>query len=171
MTDADAIKLARLFAKKEDQARYRQTEKGRASVQASEDRRSAKRRIATEAKGLTFAPPGFFDGRAVQQALRGCPTGSATGCTPINIFGAEGTLTPTMFNFINVPTFSFVSSKLTTVEGSISGDLGFSSPFSDDPVGVAARLWDASVATTRCAQLTVLLGAGGIGAVVRRLCR
>ena len=71
MTEADAIKLARLFANREGQARYRQTEKGRASVQASEDRRSAKRRMATEAKGLTFAPPGFFDGRAVQQALRG----------------------------------------------------------------------------------------------------
>ena len=73
----------------------------------------------------------------LQQALRACPTGSAPGCTPINIFGGEGSITPAMFNFLNVPTFSFVQSKLTTVEGSVSGDLGFSSPFSDDNVGIA----------------------------------
>jgi iron complex outermembrane recepter protein len=72
-----------------------------------------------------------------QQALRGCPAGSATGCVPLNIFGAEGSLTPAMFNFLNVTTFSFVQSKLTTFEGTISGDLGFSSPFSEEPVGIA----------------------------------
>jgi iron complex outermembrane recepter protein len=72
-----------------------------------------------------------------QAALRGCPTGSPSGCVPLNVFGAEGTLTPAMFNFLNVPTFSFGQSKMTTVEGSISGDLGFSSPFSEEPVGIA----------------------------------
>ncbi len=73
----------------------------------------------------------------LQQALRGCPTGSASGCVPINIFGEEGSLTPAMFNFLNVSTFSFIKSELTTLEGSVSGDLGFSSPLSADPVGVA----------------------------------
>jgi iron complex outermembrane recepter protein len=73
----------------------------------------------------------------LQQALRACPTGSASGCVPINIFGADGTLTPAMFNFLNVRTFNFAQSKLSSFEGSISGDLGFSSPFSEEPVGIA----------------------------------
>ena len=72
-----------------------------------------------------------------QAALRGCPAGSPAGCVPLNIFGAEGTLTPAMFNFLNVRTFAFVQSKLTTVEGSVTGDLGFSSPWSDEKVGIA----------------------------------
>ena len=73
-----------------------------------------------------------------QQALRGCPAGSAAGCVPLNLFGPAGSITPAMFNFLNVGTFAFVQSKLTSVEGGISGDLGFSSPFSDDKVGIAA---------------------------------
>ena len=102
----------------------------------------------------------------LQQALRGCPAGSSTGCTPINIFGADGTLTPAMFNFINVPTFSFVQSKLTTVEATISGDLGFSSPFSDDPVGIAVgaeyrRYGASSGGDSASATPGEVLGAGG----------
>lgn len=71
MTEAETLKLERRARKSEATARYRQTDKGRASVQAAEDKRSARRRMATEAKVLKFARPGFFDGRAVQQALRG----------------------------------------------------------------------------------------------------
>jgi iron complex outermembrane recepter protein len=73
----------------------------------------------------------------LQQALRACPAGSASGCVPINIFGADGTLTQDMFNFLNVPTSQFVKSDLSIVQGSITGDLGFSSPFADEPVGIA----------------------------------
>ena len=73
----------------------------------------------------------------LQQALRGCPTGSTSGCVPINIFGAEGTLTDAMFNFLNVSTFNFIKSELSSVEGSVTGDLGFSSPFASEPIGIA----------------------------------
>ncbi len=73
----------------------------------------------------------------LQQALRGCPTGAAAGCVPINLFGAEGTLTPAMFNFLNVSTFSFIKSELTSFEGSISGDIGITSPFASSPIGIA----------------------------------
>ena len=101
-----------------------------------------------------------------QQALRGCPAGSGPGCVPLNIFGPEGSLTAAQFNFLNVRTFSFVQSTLTTVEGSISGDLGFSSPLADDPIGIAVgaeyRRYSASsggdVASSTPGEV---LGAGG----------
>jgi iron complex outermembrane recepter protein len=85
---------------------------------------------AQEGQGLTSR---------LQQSLRGCPSGSAAGCLPINIFGAEGSITQPMFDFLNVATFAFIETKLTTVQGSISGDLGekFSSPWSDEPIGFA----------------------------------
>jgi iron complex outermembrane recepter protein len=73
----------------------------------------------------------------LQQALRGCPAGSAAGCLPINIFGAEGSLTPAMFNFLNVSTFSFIKSELSSTEASISGDIGISSPLSNESIGIA----------------------------------
>lgn len=108
----------------------------------------------------------------VQQALRGCPAGSAAGCVPINIFGAEGSLTPAMFNFIDVPTFSFVQSKLTSIEGSVAGDLGFSSPFSEDPVGVAVgveyrRYGASSGGDSASATPGEVLGAGGAALPLR----
>lgn len=78
---------------------------------------------------------GLFD--RFQQSIRGCPAGSASGCVPINIFGAEGTLTPEMFNFLNVPTFTFVNTKLDAAQAVVSGDLGFSSPFAQEPIGIA----------------------------------
>lgn len=74
----------------------------------------------------------------VQQALRGCPTGSAAGCVPINIFGAAGTLTQPMLNFVGVPTSTFINTEYSSAQAVVSGDLGFNSPFAENPIGVAA---------------------------------
>ncbi len=73
----------------------------------------------------------------VQQALRGCPTGSSTGCTPINLFGASGSITPEMLNFVGVPTTQTTKTELASAQAIISGDLGFSSPFAEVPIGIA----------------------------------
>jgi len=74
----------------------------------------------------------------VRSGVSGCPTGSAAGCVPINLFGPTGSITPQMLNFIEVPSFSFANTSFTTAMGTISGDLGFSSPFASNPVGIAA---------------------------------
>ncbi len=74
----------------------------------------------------------------VQQALRGCPTGSSAGCAPINLFGAEGSLTPAMLAFVGVPTTQTTKSEFSSAQALVSGDLGFSSPFTDSPIGIAA---------------------------------
>ena len=77
----------------------------------------------------------------LQQALRAFnPTAcsnTAGGCVPINLFGAEGSITPAAFNFLNVQTFSFTQTSLTAAQANISGDLGFASPFATTPIGFA----------------------------------
>ena len=74
----------------------------------------------------------------VQSGIRNCPAGSAAGCVPVNIFGAAGTMTPAMFNFISVPTSTFVNTTFTTVQGLVNGDFGVKSPFADMPISIAA---------------------------------
>lgn len=82
----------------------------------------------------------------VQQALRafrttaGAPvcTNTANGCVPINLFGANGSISPDQLAFIDLD--AIVNRKVTlgVVTGSISGDLfGLSSPFSDSAIGFA----------------------------------
>lgn len=72
-----------------------------------------------------------------QQALRGCPAGSATGCVPLNIFGPAGSITQEQLTFLGVTTSTFTYTKFRGAQGVISGDLGFSSPFANTPIGVA----------------------------------
>lgn len=73
----------------------------------------------------------------VQQALRSCPPGSASGCTPINLFGQAGTITPEMLAFISVPTSTFTNTNFESVQGIINGDIGVTSPWADSPIGIA----------------------------------
>lgn len=73
----------------------------------------------------------------VQQGLRNCPAGSAAGCVPVNIFGAEGTLSQAALAFVGVPTSTFINTTYADVQGVINGDLGVSSPFTTKPIAVA----------------------------------
>jgi iron complex outermembrane receptor protein len=74
----------------------------------------------------------------VQQALRGCPAGSTTGCVPLNIFGPAGSdHANAQLNFLGVTTSTFTYTKYRGAQGVVSGDLGFASPFANTPIGVA----------------------------------
>jgi len=82
----------------------------------------------------------------VQQALRAyrnaggtnvC-TDASNGCVPLNLFGAEGTITPAMLAFIDLDARIRRKTDQTVITGSISGNLfGLTSPFSNVPVGFA----------------------------------
>lgn len=80
----------------------------------------------------------------VQQALRsyraadGTPTctDTANGCVPLNLFGAEGSITPAMIGFFDLDARIRRNTQLTVVNGNITGDLGkFASPFASSPIG------------------------------------
>jgi iron complex outermembrane recepter protein len=79
----------------------------------------------------------------VQQALRAVSTtqclNTANGCVPLNIFGAEGSITPEMIGFFNLDALLTQSVQQSIVSASVNGDLGnsFKSPWTDFPIGVA----------------------------------
>ena len=75
---------------------------------------------------------------AVQQ-----PDGSITcrdpsnGCQPFNIFGPAGTISDESFAFINASASGSTLTDLFQVRGVLSGDIGFTSPFSTEAFGFA----------------------------------
>ena len=73
----------------------------------------------------------------LRNGVAGCPTGSAAGCVPFNLFGPEGSITPAMFAFIDVPTRSFRETTFLNVSGTVDGDFGVSSPFAETPLSFA----------------------------------
>lgn len=73
----------------------------------------------------------------LRSAVAGCPAGSAAGCVPFNLFGQEGSITPEMFAFIDVPTRAFRETTFLNVSGTVDGDIGVSTPFAETPIGFA----------------------------------
>ncbi len=78
----------------------------------------------------------------VQRALRAtsataCADGS-DGCVPLDLFGAAGSITPTMLAFLAPASTSFrTRSSLSGVNAAVNGDVGVTSPFATTPIGVA----------------------------------
>ncbi len=63
---------------------------------------------------------------------------TANGCVPLNVFGAEGSITPAMLRFFNVDALQQQEVTQKTAALSFSGDLGpVKSPFAKAPVSLA----------------------------------
>jgi len=77
----------------------------------------------------------------VQQALLATNTSTCltntNGCVPLNVFGADGSITPAMLAFLNTTTEQRTKTTLATLHGVVSGDLGYTSPLADNPIAVA----------------------------------
>ncbi|WP_022686272.1 TonB-dependent receptor domain-containing protein [Sphingomonas phyllosphaerae] len=73
--------------------------------------------------------------------LGGAPGGAAvdagTGCIPINIFGPEGSINGNQIGYLTANSTSSNRTTLAQARALLSGDLGFSSPFADEPIGFA----------------------------------
>ena len=98
--------------------------------------------------GVSYGESERTDNRAgqvrrsrVQQALLATNTATCLtatdGCVPLNVFGAEGSITPEMLAFLTATTTTQTRTTLTRAYGLVNGDLGFSSPFADTPVSIA----------------------------------
>jgi len=90
------------------------------------------------------------------------------GCTPINIFGDIGTLTPESFAFLDATAATTVNSSLGGAQLTVTGDLGetFKSPFANEQIGIATgleyrRFSANSSGDFLSQQQGALLGAGG----------
>ena len=83
----------------------------------------------------------------LQQALRAVSPTACTvttgGCVPINIFGAEGSITPAMLGFFNQTAVQTTTVTQTVKSFSVSGDLGVvKSPLAKAPVSLALGIED-----------------------------
>lgn len=66
-----------------------------------------------------------------------CLSGNA-GCVPLNVFGAEGTISPTMAAYLLSPSTTTIKTSLLQARGLLSGDFGWTIPGASEPVGFAA---------------------------------
>jgi outer membrane receptor protein involved in Fe transport len=87
---------------------------------------------------------------------------TASGCVPANFFGD---ISPEAVNFLVQESSSFVKSSLAQARATVSGDVGFTSPWAAEPVAFAVggefRKYQASQGADTLAQSGELGGAGG----------
>ena len=67
----------------------------------------------------------------------GADVGAGTGCVPLNLFGADGSIAPNQIPYITANSTSTNTASLAQARALLSGDFGFTSPFADDPIGFA----------------------------------
>jgi len=95
---------------------------------------------------------------------------TTAGCVPVNLFGANGSITPAQAAYLTATSTSNVSTKLGQVHGQISGDFGITSPAASDPisfaVGTEYRRYRASQFADTLAQTAGELGGGGSAAPI-----
>jgi iron complex outermembrane recepter protein len=65
-----------------------------------------------------------------------CTTNS-NSCVPLNVFGAQGTITPAMIPFITGESVTIVRTSLAQAAATVNGDLGFTIPSAADPISFA----------------------------------
>jgi outer membrane receptor protein involved in Fe transport len=93
-------------------------------------------------------------------------TNTANGCVPLNLFGPQGSITPEQVAFIGgvTSTISTVTT-LAQVHGVLSGDFGFTTGASDNPIGFAVggefREYGAARIPDNLAQIPGELGGSG----------
>jgi iron complex outermembrane recepter protein len=105
-----------------------------------------------------------------QQALRALNSTTCTvstgGCVPLNVFGAEGSITPAMLNFISTPTFQTTRVEQKVISVSANGEVSLAkSPFAKNPLSLALGLEERTVIGANRSDAVVqtqgeLLGSG-----------
>lgn len=87
------------------------------------------------------------------------------GCVPVNLFGANGSISPDQAAFLTADSSSFVKTSLAQARATLSGDFGVASPVANDPisfaVGAEYRKYTAEQGADLLAQNGDLGGAGG----------
>jgi outer membrane receptor protein involved in Fe transport len=62
---------------------------------------------------------------------------ASNGCVPINVFGPEGSITPTQIGFLSAESSTLNRTSLAQARATISGDFGFALPWAEDGVSFA----------------------------------
>ena len=114
------------------------------------------------------AADGYWLNSRVRQSMLANANGCfdmSNGCVPLNLFGATGSITPAMNDFLNESSVTTNKFSLTQAKGSISGDFGVAIPFATDAVAFALgaewRDYSAQQKSDLLSQSGDLGGAGG----------
>ena len=106
--------------------------------------------------------------RVRQALLANSPTAcqdTSNGCTPLNIFGETGSITPDMVDFITGESTTTVRTSLAQATATVNGDFGIASPAAEQPIGFAIggeyRKYTAQQASDSLAQQAGELGGAG----------
>lgn len=99
----------------------------------------------------------------------GANTNAGSGCVPLNIFGADGSITPNQLSYLTANSTTRQFASLAQARALLSGDFGFSSPLASEPIGFAAgteyRKYKGSQSADTLSQTAGELGGAG-GAVL-----
>ena len=112
---------------------------------------------------------GYWLTSRVRQALLATNTATCltdtNGCVPLNVFGADGSITDAMNNYLTANSQVATKTSLAQVKGVVSGDFGVAVPFAADAVAFAVggeyRKYTASRESDLLSQSGDLGGAGG----------
>jgi outer membrane receptor protein involved in Fe transport len=90
--------------------------------------------LASRARSAVFATN-------TTTCLGGAPGGAAidagSGCIPINLFGPAGSISPEQVSYLSENSTSTNRTSLAQARALLTGDIGVSSPFADNPIGFA----------------------------------
>jgi iron complex outermembrane recepter protein len=90
-----------------------------------------------------------FSSSKLQNAVRALNTTSCTiggTCVPINLFGAAGTISQAMLDYISTPTFQTTQVRQDVISASASGEVDFiTSPLAKSPLGLAIGIENRTV--------------------------
>ncbi|MEG8049673.1 TonB-dependent receptor [Sphingomonas aurantiaca] len=101
--------------------------------------------------------------------LSGAPLGASitagSGCVPLNVFGADGSIAANQIPYITGESTTTIRTSLAQARAVLNGDFGFASPFATDSIGFAAgaeyRKYRASQRSDTLAQTSGELGGAG----------
>ena len=91
---------------------------------------------------------------------------TSNGCVPVNIFGAEGSITPEMARFLTADSTVSIRTSLAQARATVSGDFGVAIPWASDAisfaVGAEYRKYTASQHGDTLSASGDLGGSGGV---------
>jgi iron complex outermembrane recepter protein len=101
-------------------------------------------------------------------AQSGASPSAGTGCVPVNLFGADGSITPAMLPYLTANASNSQRTSLGQARALFSGDFGTGSPWATDPIGFAVGAeYRKYTAEQRADQLSATAGElGGAGGAV-----
>jgi outer membrane receptor protein involved in Fe transport len=99
-------------------------------------------------------------------AQPGASPNAGTGCVPVNLFGADGSISPAMVPYLTADAGTQQRASLAQARALLSGDVGASAPWAEDPIGFAIgaeyrKYTGAQIADVLSQSAGELGGAGG----------